>query len=123
MKLSHFYTKAIEAGIEHDPRGKEIIQKELERVRKEYDRLSEKEKETFDREHLGNPYADSRIPFGTGDERIGTILVGIDIDVGEVLFAETLRNTTISMWSLQGISPATTWDRTFSSIRSSPTRR
>lgn len=86
MKLSHFYTKAIEAGIEHDPRGKEIIQKELERVRKEYDRLSEKEKETFDRERLGNPYADSRIPFGTGDERIGTILVGIDIDVGEVLF-------------------------------------
>lgn len=92
MNLSDFYKKAITTGIENDPRGKDVVLKELERKRKEYEGLSQKQKETFDRENLDNPYADSRILYGTGEEPLNRILVGIDIEVGEVLLADTLRS-------------------------------
>ena len=97
MKLSDFYKKAISTGMENDPRGKDIIFKELERKKKDYENLKPKEKETFDAESLENPYSDSRILNGTGDEKIKTALVGIDIEVGEVLLAETLKSKNIQV--------------------------
>lgn len=92
MKLSEFYKKAISVGLENDPRGKETVLKELERRKKDYEKLKPEEKETFDQESLDNPYSDSRILHGNADEEIRSILVGIDIEVGEVLLAETLKN-------------------------------
>lgn len=97
MKLSEFYKKAISTGIDNDPRGKDFVLKELERKRKDYENLKPKEKEIFDMESLENPYSDSRILHGTGDEDIKTILVGIDIEVGEVLLSETLKNRNITV--------------------------
>jgi putative NIF3 family GTP cyclohydrolase 1 type 2 len=95
MKLTEFYKKAISIGIENNPRGKELVAKELERRKKDYENLQPKEKDSFDMEGLENPYSDSRILHGTGNEDIKTILVGIDIEVGEVLLAETLKNKNI----------------------------
>ncbi len=95
MKLSEFYKKAISTGIDNDPRGKDFVLKELERRKKDYENLKPKEKETFDMEGLENPYPDSRILHGTGNEDVKTILVGIDIEVGEVLLSETLKNRNI----------------------------
>jgi len=95
MRLSEFYKKAILTGIENDPRGKDSVLKELEQRKKDYENLKPKEKETFDTENLENPYPDSRILHGTGDEEIKTILVGIDMEVGEVLLSETLKNKNI----------------------------
>lgn len=95
MKLSDFYKKAISTGIDNDPRGKDLVAKELERRKKDYENLKPREKEAFDMESLDNPYSDSRILHGTGDEDVKTILAGIDIEVGEVLLAETLRNKNI----------------------------
>jgi hypothetical protein len=92
MKLSEFYKKAITIGIENDPRGKESVLKELEKRKKDYENLKPKDKETFDLETLENPYSDSRILNGNGNEEIRTILVGIDIEVGEILLSESLRN-------------------------------
>lgn len=92
MKLSEFYKKAISTGMENDPRGKEAVLKELERRKKDYENLKPEEKETFDQESLDNPYLDSRILHGSGDEEIRSILIGIDIEVGELLLAETLKN-------------------------------
>jgi transcriptional regulator of met regulon len=92
MKLSEFYKKAISVGLENDPRGKDSVVMELERRKKDYENLKPKEKENFDMESLENPYSDSRILHGKGDEDVKTILVGIDIEVGEVLLAETLRS-------------------------------
>lgn len=92
MNLSEFYKKAISTGIENDPRGMETVIKELERKKKDYEDLRPKEKERFDIEGLENPYPDSRILHGNGDIEINKILVGIDIEVGEVLLADTLRN-------------------------------
>ncbi|MCD5411366.1 NGG1p interacting factor NIF3 [Thermodesulfovibrionales bacterium] len=97
MNLSALYKKAISIGIESDPRGKDLVIREIERQKKEYEKLRDREKETFDIERLENPYPDSRILYGKGDEEIKTIFAGIDIEVGEVLLAETLRNKNISI--------------------------
>ena len=38
-----------------------------------------------------NPYADTRILYGDPDTEVSSILVGIDLEVGEVLLADRLR--------------------------------
>ncbi|TAN37931.1 MAG: NGG1p interacting factor NIF3 [Nitrospirae bacterium] len=91
MTLRELFKKAIEAGIANDPRGRETVLKDLGRAEKEYADLKPEEKELFDREALVNPYSDSRILYGSGDPEIAHVLVGIDIEVGEVLLAETLK--------------------------------
>ncbi|MEW6214532.1 MAG: NGG1p interacting factor NIF3, partial [Nitrospirota bacterium] len=70
MKLRDIYKKAIEIGIENDPRGKDVVLKDLERREKDFDELKPDEKDFFDKESLQNPYSDSRILYGTGDEEI-----------------------------------------------------
>jgi putative NIF3 family GTP cyclohydrolase 1 type 2 len=92
MKLRDLYKKAIEVGTANDPRGRDIVLKNLDRRRKEFDDLKPDEKESFDQESLHNPYSDSRILYGADDEEIKSILVGIDIDVGEVVLADSLRS-------------------------------
>ncbi len=92
MKLRYFYKRAIEIGIQNDPRGRDAVLQELERRRKEFEELKPREKEFFDIESLENPYSDSRILYGTGEEDIKTILVGIDIDVSEIVLADNLRS-------------------------------
>ena len=92
MKLRDLYKKAIEVGTANDPRGRDIVLKDLERRKKEFDELKPDEKESFDQESLHNPYSDSRILYGADDEEIKSILVGIDIDVGEVVLADSLRS-------------------------------
>lgn len=91
MRLKELYEKAISIGIENDPRGKDIVQKDLDMRRKEYESLKEKDRAAFDLESLTNPYSDSRILNGSGEEEIRNVLIGIDIEVGEVLLADRLR--------------------------------
>jgi putative NIF3 family GTP cyclohydrolase 1 type 2 len=91
MKLRDFYKKAVETGIKHDPRGREAVIRELKRKKKDFDELKPDEKEFFDPDSLYNPYSDSRILHGSDEEVIKSILVGIDIDVGEILLADNLR--------------------------------
>ncbi len=92
MTLLELYKKAVQIGIDNDPRGKQAVQRELKEAKKRYKKLSDKEKEFFDKESLENPYSDTRILNGTGKESIKTVLVGIDIEVGEILLANTLNN-------------------------------
>lgn len=91
MKLRELYDRAISIGAENDPRGRETVLKDLEVKRKNFDSLKEDEREFFDRETLKNPYSDSRILNGTGEEEIRSILAGIDIEVGELLLCERLK--------------------------------
>ncbi len=92
MKLIELYKRAISIGIDNDPRGKEAVSKELEYREKDFDTLKQDEKEFFDQESKQNPYSDSRVLNGTGEEDIRSILVGIDIEVGEVLLCDSLRS-------------------------------
>jgi len=91
MKLGEIYRLAIKMGIEADPRGKEEVSKYLEKVKRDYDELSEKKKARFDKELLENPYSDSRILNGKEDQIIKGILVGIDMEVPEIILADRLR--------------------------------
>jgi len=91
VKLIDIYTRAIKAGIENDPRGKHAVLQELDRRKKTLEETKPQKKDFFDLESLKNPYADSRILNGTGEEEISSILVGIDMDVGEILLADNLR--------------------------------
>lgn len=91
MKIREIYQKAVDVGMSNDPRGREAAEKDLQRTEKEYGELKPGEKEFFDKESLQNPYADSRILNGSGEEDVKTILLGIDIEVGEVLLCESLK--------------------------------
>ncbi len=64
MKLSRFFELAVAAGARVDPRGA----------------------------GYRGGYEDSAILYGDGDREVGTILVGIDIDVPELLLADRLRD-------------------------------
>lgn len=91
MKLSKLYDFAVREGMAADPRGKEAIVKALARVKKEYEALREKDREFFDKEKLTNPYADTRILNGDGADEIKKALVGVDMEVGEVLLADRMN--------------------------------
>ncbi len=92
MKVRDIYRKAVERGMELDPRGKGVVVKELERTRKDFEGLKEREKRWFDRERLTNPYADTRILYGDPEREVKRVLVGIDMEVGEVVVADRLRD-------------------------------
>lgn len=67
MKLIDIYNIAIDEGMKADPRGRKEVEK------------------------LKDPYADSKILNGSGNEEIKSILVGIDIETPEILLADRLR--------------------------------
>ena len=91
MKLSKIYESAIKCGIQADPRGIKVIKKQLSDSKKNYRKLSKSQRRGFDKEVFNNPFSDSRILYGNKDRQVNRILVGIDIDVGELLLADRLR--------------------------------
>jgi putative NIF3 family GTP cyclohydrolase 1 type 2 len=90
LTLDDIYQFAIEWGINADPRGKDRVKKTLEKTKKEYEGLKPEDQEYFDKERLVNPYSDTRILYGDGKLEVKRILVGIDIEIGEVLLADRL---------------------------------
>jgi hypothetical protein len=91
MKLSDIYDACIAIGIEHDVRDEAEIDRALSHTRRDFNALGEAEKQFFDLEKLTNPYADTRICTGDPEASISGLLVGIDMEVGEVLLADRLR--------------------------------
>jgi len=91
VKLIDIYRSAVLFGMEQDPRGKGTVKNELLRAKSEYEKLSAKDKEFYDKERLENPYSDTRILNGNTDSDIKTILVGVDIEVGEIVLFDRLR--------------------------------
>ncbi len=90
MLLRKLYETVVSKGIEADPRGKDAVLRELEKRKDAYNELKGDDKAFFDAETLKNPYADTRILNGTGDEDVKCALLGIDMEVGEVLLADRL---------------------------------
>ena len=91
MRLKEMYETAFRVGMAADPRGSEGVARVLERAQKDFDKLAEDERWEFDTECLVNPYSDTRILHGDPETEVSTILVGIDLEVGEVLLADRLR--------------------------------
>jgi len=93
LKLAQIYELAVKKGIEQDPRGEKAIQKILDKVKKDYEELKPQQKQDFDKEAFTNPYADTRILNGNPDKNIKSILIGIDMEVAELLLADRLSQT------------------------------
>lgn len=92
MLLKEIYKTVVAKGIEKDPRGREVVLKLLDKRKEAYEEMKEDEKEFFDMGSLTNPYADTRILNGTGDEDIRVALVGIDMEMAEILLADRLSS-------------------------------
>lgn len=99
MKLKEIYQKAIKFGIEADLRGKEEIERILEDVGKGYEKMDNKEKLFFDKDSLFNPFADTRILNGDPETDVKSLIVGIDVEAGELVLADRLKEkgTTIDL--------------------------
>jgi len=67
MKVTELYNLALNKGIDADLRGRATVEKMLARRRRNYDRLTNKEKADFDTDKLANPYADSQILYVKND--------------------------------------------------------
>ncbi|MDD3101812.1 MAG: NGG1p interacting factor NIF3 [Patescibacteria group bacterium] len=103
MTQKEIYNLAIKMGIEADLRGKKMVEKIMKRINQKYEAMSKDQKEEFDEERLTNPYSDSRILFdpstirqahgsGQAKKQIKRILVGVDMEIGELLLADKLGN-------------------------------
>src|SRR3989338_7627797 len=91
MKIKDIYSKAVQRGIEFDPRGRTEVENELKRAKEDFDELKDEDKKAFDRECLINPYSDTRILYGDPARDVKGVLVGIDMEVGEILLADRLK--------------------------------
>ncbi len=91
MKLREVYETAIAAGIETDPRGKKEVELDLKKAKDAHEKLKANEKKEFDEETLTNPYGDTRILYGDGEQEVKTALVGIDIEAAEIMLADRLK--------------------------------
>ncbi|OGS24719.1 MAG: NGG1p interacting factor NIF3 [Elusimicrobia bacterium RIFOXYB2_FULL_50_12] len=91
MKLKELFNFFIEQGIAADPRGAETARLALETEKKKFAALTTVEKEDFDTGRLTNPYLDSRILNGSGEENVNSVLVGIDIETAEIMLAHALK--------------------------------
>jgi len=90
LTLEDIYEIFIRKGIKADLRNPKQVRRYLLDKRREYKRLAPASRRFFDKECLKNPYADLRILHGDPKRTVRRILVGIDIDVGEVLLADQL---------------------------------
>ena len=96
--LKELYEFSIVEGMKEDPRGEDIKNKLLESKEK-FEKLSDDEKELFDKDKLWNPFDDTRVLFDTGED-VNTIMVGIDIEAQEVLLADRLREKGVKIDAL-----------------------
>ena len=91
MKLKDIYDICVRTGIEYDARDREEIDRVLAENKKAYDKLEADEREFFDTQKLSNPYSDTRICAGDPDQEIRGAIVGVDMEPGEVVLADRLR--------------------------------
>lgn len=93
MKLGNIYHFIVREGIKSDLRPNRLIQNKLKKTRQEYNQLSSLHKKLFDKDSFANPYSDTRILHGDRDCEVHHVMVGIDIEVAELLLADRLSSS------------------------------
>ncbi len=88
MTTQQIYELAVRLGMKADLRGTEKVKKYLERAKKAYEKMDKDAKQEFDKEKLTNPYSDTRILTAGKKKEIKRIMVGIDMEVPELLLAK-----------------------------------
>ena len=91
LKLKELFELAVKEGMNADPRGAKEVEKKLAKLNEKFKEMKKDEQEEFDRERLWNPYSDTRILNGTGNEEIKTVIVGIDMESPEMVLADRLK--------------------------------
>jgi len=91
MKLEKLYKRAVETGIQNDLRGKEEIKKILKEEKEKYKKLKEEEVEYYDKDRLFNPFSDTRVLNGDLNINVKKVIVGIDMEIGEILLTYILN--------------------------------
>lgn len=91
MKLDRFYRKAIQVGISHDLRGRQEVRKLLSEEKEKFKNLKKEDRTYYDKDRLFNPYSDTRILYGSPETDVKTTIVGIDMEIGEILLAYLLN--------------------------------
>lgn len=91
MKLEQLYRNAVKIGIENDLRGKEEIKKILNEEKEKFDSLKKDELEYYDKDRLFNPFSDSRVLNGELNTEVKKVIVGIDMETGEMLLTYLLN--------------------------------
>jgi putative NIF3 family GTP cyclohydrolase 1 type 2 len=81
----------VETGINNDLRGKNEVKKVLKDEKEKYNKLEKGDLEFYDRDRLFNPYPDTRILSGDKNLEIRKVIVGIDMQVGEILLTHLLN--------------------------------
>jgi len=90
MKVTEIYNLALQMGVAADLRGKDLVEKNLQRKKEKFESLPEKQKASFDMDSLKNPYSDTQILNISEDKEIKKALFGIDIEPAEILMAKEL---------------------------------
>lgn len=91
MKLKNLYQEVIKKGIESDIRSRKEVEALLDENKQKLENLGKKEKDFFDKDLLVNPFADTRILYGDGQSNIKSMIVGVDVDVGELVLTDRLK--------------------------------
>ncbi|MFQ5721205.1 MAG: NGG1p interacting factor NIF3 [Candidatus Aminicenantales bacterium] len=91
MKLGTLYHKAVEIGIENDLRGKKEIKKILQEEKEKYKKIQKDEAAYFDQDRLSNPFSDTRVLNGDLELEVNKVIVGIDMEIGEILLTYLLN--------------------------------
>jgi len=90
MFVKDIHNLFIRMGMEADFRGRAGVQDFLDNKKQKFEKLSQQEKEDFDKDALENPYLDSGIYNIAENKEIKKVLVGIDISSAEILMAKEL---------------------------------
>ena len=91
MKLKNLYQEVIRKGIEADVRSAKEVKEIFRKKKQEYDNLDKKKKMFYDPDSLFNIFADTRILYGDPESDIKSMIVGVDVDAGELLLVDRLR--------------------------------
>lgn len=91
MKIEKLYKRAVEIGIENDLRGKEEIKRILKAEKEKFKKLKDDEKESYDEDRLFNPFSDTRVLNGDLNTEVKKVIVGIDMEAGEILLTYLLN--------------------------------
>lgn len=89
MTVKQIYDLGVQLAIKADPRGLKVVREELKHYQQDYNKLSDEDKQYFDKEYLTNPYSDSRILYTpSANHKVKKMFAGIDADEAELLVAD-----------------------------------
>jgi putative NIF3 family GTP cyclohydrolase 1 type 2 len=91
MNLETLYKKSIEIGINKDLRGKAEVKKVLTEEKEKFKSLKKEEVEFYDKDRLFNPFPDTRILNGDLKTEVRKVIVGIDMEIGEIMLTHLLN--------------------------------